>query len=95
MRKQIDDLKLLWDKKGVPVWDEDKKETFDLRALLFVTINDWPALGNLSGQTNKGYRACTHCLDGTCSLFLKHCKKVVYMGHRRFLHAKHPLCNEG
>jgi hypothetical protein len=37
------------------VWDEDKKETFNLRALLFITINDWPAHGNLSGQTNKGY----------------------------------------
>ena len=27
-----------------------------MRALLFVTINDWPALSNLSGQSNKGYR---------------------------------------
>src|SRR4051812_35397240 len=27
----------------------------------FVTINDWPALSNLSGHTNKGYHACTHC----------------------------------
>jgi hypothetical protein len=24
------------------VWDEYKQEHFDLRALLFVTINDWP-----------------------------------------------------
>ena len=31
--------------------------------MLFVTINDWPARTNLSGQTNKGYNACTHCLD--------------------------------
>ena len=30
LKPLIDDLKLLWDKKGVPVWDEDKKETFDL-----------------------------------------------------------------
>ena len=35
------------------VWDEHKQEHFDLRALLFVTINDWPALSNLSGQSNK------------------------------------------
>ena len=47
------------------MWDEHKQEEFDLRALLFVTINDWPALSNISGQTNKGYNACTHCLDGT------------------------------
>ncbi|KAK1661379.1 hypothetical protein QYE76_049538 [Lolium multiflorum] len=52
-----------WSIAGVPVWDEYKQEEFDLRALLFVTINDWPALGNISGQSNKGYNACTHCLD--------------------------------
>jgi len=63
--------------------------------LLFVTINDWPALGNLSGQTNKGFNACIHCLDETDSLHLKHCKKVVYMKHRRFLLGKHPLRKKG
>ena len=41
--------------EGVRVWDEYKQENFDVRALLFVTINDWPALSNLSRQLNKGY----------------------------------------
>jgi len=68
---------------------------FNLRALLFVTINDWPALSNLSGQSNKGYQACTHCLDETDSFYLNNCRKVVYMGHRRFLHLKHPLRSKG
>ena len=31
------------------VWDEHKQMEFDLRALLFVTINDWTALSNISG----------------------------------------------
>ena len=57
--------------------------------MLFVTINDWPALGNLSGQTNKGYRACTHCLDGTDGIYLAN--KNVYLGHRRFLPSRHPV----
>ena len=57
-------------------------EEFDLKALLFVTINDWPALSNLSGQTNKGYRGCTHCLDDIDSIYLNSCKKNVYLGHR-------------
>jgi hypothetical protein len=61
LRPLIDELKTLWAKEGVPVWDEEAKKTFDLRALVFITINDWPALGNLSGQTTKGLRACTHC----------------------------------
>ena len=39
----------LSDIKGVSVWDEHKQEEFDQRALLFVTINDWPTLSNLSG----------------------------------------------
>src|SRR6187551_2802436 len=73
------------------MWDEDKQEQFDLQALLFISINDWPALSNLSGQSNKGYKACTHCLEETESMYLKHCRKVVYMGHRRFLPAKHEL----
>ncbi len=62
LRPLVEDLKLLWKKEGVPVWDEDKQEEFNLRALLFVTINDWSALSNLSGQSNKGYKACTHCI---------------------------------
>ena len=95
LRLLVEELLLLWDKKGVRVWDEHKQEHFDLRALLFVTINDWPALSNLSGQTNKGYKACTHCLDNTESIYLKKCQKVVYIGYRRFLPIKHPLRRKG
>ena len=32
-----------------------------------------------------------HCLEETDSMYLKHCRKIVYMGHRRFLPIKHPL----
>nr|ABA98506.1 transposon protein, putative, CACTA, En/Spm sub-class [Oryza sativa Japonica Group] len=65
LRQLVKDLKLLWKNEGVPVWDEDKQEEFNLRALLFATINDWPALSNLFGQSNKGYKACTHYMDET------------------------------
>ncbi|WVZ75356.1 hypothetical protein U9M48_023416, partial [Paspalum notatum var. saurae] len=86
----VEELILLWN-EGVRVWDAHKQEAFDLRALLFVTINDWPALANLSEQSNKGFRACVHCLDETDSTFLKHYRKVVYVGgHRRLLGGKHP-----
>ena len=95
LRPLVDELLLLWKPEGVRVWDEYKQENFDLRALLFVTINDWPALSNLSGQSNKGYQACTHCLDETDSLYLKNSRKVVYMGYRRFLPLKHPLRRKG
>ena len=57
LRLLVDELLQLWSDEGVRVWDEYKQEEFNLRALLFVTINDWPALSNLSGQTKKGYNA--------------------------------------
>jgi hypothetical protein len=91
LRPLADELLLLWKNEGVRVWDEYKQENFDLRALLFVTINDCPALSNLSGQSNKGYQACTHCLDEADKFYLKNCRKVIYMGHRRFLPLNHPL----
>jgi hypothetical protein len=76
--------------KGERVWDEYKKEHFKLKALLFVTITDLPGLGSLSGQVTKGYKGCVVCLDGTFAKFLKHSKKMAYMGHRRFLPSMHP-----
>jgi len=94
-RPLVEELSLLWCEEGVRMWDEYRQENFNLRALLFVTINDWPALSNLSRQTNKGYSACTHCLDEIDSMYLTHCSKVVYMGHRRFLPIKHQVRKKG
>jgi hypothetical protein len=62
---------------------------------LFITINDWPALSNLSGHTNKGYNACTHCLDKTESIYLGKSKKVVYSGHHQFLPPRHVVRKKG
>ena len=95
LRPLVEELQLLWSKPGVRMWDEYKQEAFDLRALLFVTINDWPALSNLSGQTNKGYNACTHCFGDLQAIYLKKCRKVVYLGHRRFLAKNHQLRKKG
>ena len=76
LRPLVDELLELWAKPGVRVWDEHTEQEFDLRALLFVTINDWPALSNISGQTNKGYNACTHYLDETESKYLEKAEKL-------------------
>jgi len=73
LRPLIEELLLLWSRIGICVWDEYKQEDFDLRALLFITINDWPALSNLSGQSNKGYNACMHCFHDMEGIFLKKC----------------------
>jgi len=73
----------------VEVYDGYRKEFFNLRAMLFGTINDFPAYGNLSGYSVKGKRACPVCEDGTNWIRLKNCNKQVFLGHRRFLNTKH------
>ncbi|XP_062080508.1 uncharacterized protein LOC133785274 [Humulus lupulus] len=70
----IDDLKTLWN-EGVRVYDAYKQEEFSLRATLLWTINDFPAYGNLSGFSVKGYKACPICEEETCSQYLKHSRK--------------------
>lgn len=84
----IDDLKTLWD-TGVQVYDAYKKENFRLRAMIFCTINDFPAYGNLSGYCTKGKLACPNCESDTHSRWLDNCKKTVFMGHRRSLERDH------
>jgi hypothetical protein len=67
----VEELLQLWRTTCVHAWDGYKQEHFDLRALLFITINDWPALSNLLGQLNKGYNACTHYFYDLEGIFLK------------------------
>ena len=53
LRPLVEELLQLWNGIGVRAWDEHKQEEFDLKALLFMTINDWPSLSNLSGQKTR------------------------------------------
>ncbi|KAL5579871.1 hypothetical protein UlMin_012313 [Ulmus minor] len=84
----IEDLKMLWE-ECVECFDGSREETFTLRALLLWTINDFPAYGNLSGYSVKGYFACPICGENTCSKRLEHGRKICYIGHRRFLPQAH------
>nr|CAD39908.2 OSJNBa0065B15.12 [Oryza sativa Japonica Group] len=83
----IDDFERLWN-EGTRTWDAYAQEYFNLHAMLLCTINDYPALGNLSGQTVKEKWAYSECMEETKSKWLKHSHKTVYMGHRRFLPRK-------
>ena len=62
---------------------------FTLRAMLLWTVHDFPALGLIAGQTVKGYLACLVCGGGTCSERSRSLKKMVYLGHRRYLPQGH------
>jgi hypothetical protein len=45
----VEDMKVLCYNDGVQVWDEHKREYFQLKAILFVTVSDSLAACNLSG----------------------------------------------
>ncbi|KAH7837914.1 hypothetical protein Vadar_019504 [Vaccinium darrowii] len=74
---------------SVEAYDAYRRECFSLKAVLLWTINDLPAFGNLNGCKVKGFYACPVCGEQTCSHRLKHGKKIIYRGHRRFLSRHH------
>jgi hypothetical protein len=76
----MEDMKILWE-EGVKMIDASQKEKFTLKAIIFVTITDYPGLFSLSGQI-KGKTGCVVCIDGTCYTYLKGSNKMVYMRHR-------------
>ncbi|WJX12650.1 hypothetical protein P8452_03121 [Trifolium repens] len=85
----IEDLRMLWE-EGVHVFDAHSRDYFTLRAMLFCTINDFPAYGNLCGYSVKGHLACPICEKHTKYQQLRNGKKTVYLRHRRFLKRNHP-----
>ena len=70
----------MWD-EGVFLFDGLRNETLLMHAMLFRTINDFPAYGNLSGYSVKGDRACPICEEDTSYIQLKHDRKIVYTRH--------------
>ena len=53
LRPLVEELLQLWNGNGVRMWDEHRQEEFNLKALLFMTINDWPALSNFQDRQTK------------------------------------------
>ena len=85
----IEDLRKLW-VDGVDVYDQSVQQTFRLCAMIFCTINDFSAYGNLSGYSVKGHHACPICEKNTSYIQLKHGKKTIYTRHRRYFKSYHP-----
>ena len=55
------------------------------------TINDYPALGTLSGCPYIGFQGCVVCGEETHCIRLPESYKQSYAGHRRFLPYDHPF----
>ncbi|GJW20756.1 hypothetical protein Tco_0031378 [Tanacetum coccineum] len=87
LRPLIEDLQVLWDKKGVETTDIVSGQNFNMRAMVLWTINDFPARSSLSGWSGQGYKACPTCNEETPSIGVKN--KIAYVGHRRFLRKPH------
>ncbi|XP_065872300.1 uncharacterized protein [Euphorbia lathyris] len=82
----IEELNELWS-DGVETFDVSCKKNFMMHAAILWTINDFPAYGDLSGWSTKGYMACPVCNEQASSIGLR--SKICYKGHRRFLHKDH------
>ncbi|KAL6210017.1 hypothetical protein ACLB2K_020955 [Fragaria x ananassa] len=85
----IDDLKRLWE--GVRgVYDANQNQTFTLKGCLLLTINDYPAYGNLSGSIVKGYNACPIYLENTKPTRLVNGGRMSFIGSCRWPGRSHP-----
>ena len=71
--------------KGERTCDVHSRSLFNMKAILMWIIHEFPAYGNMVGCTTKGFCACPICGKNTDSMYLKHSRKCVYMGHRRYL----------
>ncbi|KAL7606864.1 hypothetical protein Lser_V15G17886 [Lactuca serriola] len=89
----INDMQLLFD-FGVEKCDAYAQEHFKLRAVVLWTINDYPALGTLSGCLYNGFQGCVVCGEQTHCIRLPESNKQSYAGHRRFLPYDHPFRRE-
>jgi hypothetical protein len=83
----IEDMQKLWE-HGVNVWDEYKKEHFNLKAIIFCTINDNLTRLSFTGQV-KGKIGCVICVDQIESIYLQSLSKLLYMWYQRFFPPKH------
>lgn len=80
----IDELRTLWD--GVQTYDISMRQNFLMRAALMWTVNDFPALGMLSGWSTHGVLSCPVCMDQLRATHLKHGGKASWFDcHHRFL----------
>ena len=84
----IEDLNQLWS-KGESTYDVVSNTAFTMKAMLLWTISDFLAYGNLAGCKVKGKMGCPVCGKHTDSMWLKFCRKHVYMSHRKGLPPTH------
>jgi hypothetical protein len=83
----MEDMQKLWE-YGVTMWDEYNRQYFNLKSIIFYTINDNPTRLSLTGHV-QGKTWCVICVDQTELIYFPSSTKLVYMWHRIFLPRKH------
>lgn len=83
LRLLIEELKVLWDKKGFETTNIVSGKKFNMRVMVLCIINDFPARSSLSGWSGQGYKACPTSNEDTS--FVRVIGKTSYVGHERFL----------
>ena len=84
----IDELRTLWD--GVQTYDISMRQNFLMRAALMWIVNDFLALGMLSGWSTHGVLSCPVCMDQLRATHLKYGVKASWFDcHCRFLPRHH------
>ncbi|XP_021769887.1 uncharacterized protein LOC110734149 [Chenopodium quinoa] len=86
----IDGLNILWE-DGIQVFDAHRNEKFIMKAMLFNTIQDFPAYGNLSGYTMKGKAPCPIGMEDCGGEWLSASRQHVFPIHRQYLPSSHPF----
>ena len=71
MQPLISELQELWE-VGVETFDASMNNTFQMRATLMWTINDFPAYADLSGWSTRGEYVCPCFGYSPASKWLKH-----------------------
>ncbi|TYJ97500.1 uncharacterized protein E5676_scaffold85G00050 [Cucumis melo var. makuwa] len=74
----IEELKELWT-FGVRTYDSLTGHFFQLYAALLWMINDFPAYGDLSWWSTKGYQACPICMGDRSSFRIR--GRISFIGH--------------
>ncbi|XP_074336058.1 uncharacterized protein LOC141673226 [Apium graveolens] len=83
--------KMLWF-TGVETYDRVSRSNFTMKVALKWTINDFPALGMISGWSTKGKLACPVCMGMVKGKQLKHGGKPTFYGIAHyFLEEDDPL----
>ncbi|XP_021829510.1 uncharacterized protein LOC110769780 [Prunus avium] len=78
----------------VLVYDAFNKETFNLKAILMWTVNDFPAYGNLSGWSTKGRFACpvSYCNDYYNTILLIDLQNLLLRHNLDVMHVEKNIC---